>query len=226
MTCLVLALEVNAVYSISATSASLIQRCWSSSKIALVYLIGVHACGSMVVIALRTAESCRAVIEEAALVPARGCDHLMAVERGVRPQHPDPARAGGLGGDQRIGDQPGRALRAAGRAFAQPGRGDHRRRTRRAHGRDQRVQTLGAGVAATGSLLGVAVGLTDGVVDVDVGQLAGSGQQRRSPGQVDQQSGRDRVELPDMAEGEVPQERPQRRGRPNPVEEPTHPAMT
>jgi len=51
-------------------------------------------------------------------------------------------------------------------------------------------------------LLGVAVGLTQRVVDVDVdvdvdvGQLVATGQQRGLPGQVDQQPGRDRVELP------------------------------
>jgi hypothetical protein len=68
------------------------------------------------------------------------------------------------------------------------------------HDHQQRVQTLGAGVAAAGALLGVAVGLPDRVIDVDVGQFVGTGQQRRVPGKVDQQPGRDRIELPDMAE--------------------------
>jgi hypothetical protein len=57
-------------------------------------------------------------------------------------------------------------------------------------------------------LLGVAVGLAHGVVDVDVGQPFGAGQQRGVPGQVDQQPRRDRVELADMAERERAQERP------------------
>jgi hypothetical protein len=43
-----------------AASASLIHRCWSSSKTAFGYLVVVHAPGSMLAIALRTAGSCRA----------------------------------------------------------------------------------------------------------------------------------------------------------------------
>jgi hypothetical protein len=49
---------------ISATSASLIQRCWSESKTASVYLMGVHASSVIPEIAFRTAGSCRAVIEK------------------------------------------------------------------------------------------------------------------------------------------------------------------
>ena len=67
VTCLALALDVNAVKAISVTSASLIQRWESSSQIASVYLIGVHPSAGMASIALRTGGSCRAVIEKQAL---------------------------------------------------------------------------------------------------------------------------------------------------------------
>ena len=38
-------------------------------------------------------------------------DHLVAVERRVRPQDAHPGGAGGRGGDQRVGHEPGRAPR-------------------------------------------------------------------------------------------------------------------
>ena len=95
----------------------------------------------------------------------------------------------------------------------------------RGHGREQRVQALRPGVAAAGALLGVAVGLPHGVIDVEVGQLVGAEQQRSPRGQIGQQPGRDRVELPDVAEGERAQERAQRRRRPHPGEQPVHPAV-
>jgi hypothetical protein len=40
--------------------------------------------------------------------------------------------------------------------------------------------------------------------------------------EVDQQPGRDRVELPNMAEGEGPQERPERGRRADTGEQPAH----
>ncbi len=45
------------------------------------------------------------------------------------------------------------------------------------------------------------------------------------PGQRDQEPGRDRVELADVAEGERPQERPQRRRGVRTGEDPAHPAV-
>ena len=69
------------------------------------------------------------------------------------------------------------------------------------------------------------MGLPDRVIDIDVGDLIGAGQQRRRLRQGEQQPGGDRVQLPDMAEGHRPQERAQRRRRPQPVEEPAHPAV-
>ena len=67
VTCLPLALDVNAANPISATSAWLIQRWESSSQMALVYLIGVQASSAMLPIPLRTGGSSRAVIEKQAL---------------------------------------------------------------------------------------------------------------------------------------------------------------
>jgi small-conductance mechanosensitive channel len=64
VTCSFFALLVNAVKGTSATSASLTQRWVSSSQIALVYLIGVHASAGMASIAMRTGGSRRAVIEK------------------------------------------------------------------------------------------------------------------------------------------------------------------
>jgi len=46
------------------------------------------------------------------------------------------------------------------------------------------------------------------------------------PGQAGQDTGGDGVELAHVPEAERTQERAQRRGRPHPVEQPTHPAMT
>jgi hypothetical protein len=62
-----LASELNAVTPISATSASLIQRWESSSKTALVYLIGVQPSAGMLSMALQTGGSSRAVTEKHAL---------------------------------------------------------------------------------------------------------------------------------------------------------------
>ncbi len=56
-------LEVNAVNGVSATSASEISRCSSSSQIAFGYWIGVHAESVMVEIARTTAGVIRVVTE-------------------------------------------------------------------------------------------------------------------------------------------------------------------
>ena len=66
----------------------------------------------------------------------------------------------------------------------------------------RRVQAFHPAVATAGALLGVAEGRLHGVVDIDIGELVSTGQQRGLRAQVDQQPGRDRVELPDVAEGE------------------------
>jgi hypothetical protein len=47
----------------------------------------------------------------------------------------------------------------------------YRRRQRCGHGGQQRVQPLDAGVAVTGALLGVAMRLANGLIDVEVGDL-------------------------------------------------------
>ena len=61
--------------------------------------------------------------------------------------------------------------------------GDHRRRLVDSTVVISAVQPAPPGVAAPGALLGVAVGLAHRVVDVDVGQLVGAGQQRGRRGQ-------------------------------------------
>ena len=68
---------------------------------------------------------------------------------------------------------------------------------------DEGVQSPHLGVAEPGALLGVAVDLDDRVVHVGQCVLIDARQQRRLPGQPDQGAGRDRVQLPDMAEAEL-----------------------
>jgi hypothetical protein len=158
-------------------------------------------------------------------LPQHCGDDVGLVERRVHPGDQQPGRAAALGGQQGVGDEPVGALRAVGLAPTQPGAGDHRRGPRRRDDAEQRVQALHAGVAATGAFLGVAVGRLHRVVDVHVGQRVRPGQQRGVAAQVDHQSGGDRVELPDMTEGERTQERPQRGRRPDAGEQPVHRAV-
>lgn len=87
------------------------------------------------------------------------------------------------------------------------------------------VQAVDAGVAPVGALLGVAVSRPDGVIEIDEGHLLGAGQDRGRCGKSGQQSGGHGVELADVTEGEAAQERAQRRGRPDLVEQPAHPAV-
>lgn len=89
---------------------------------------------------------------------------------------------------------PVRALRRAGRLFAQPGRGDHRPGAVCGQCCDQRVQSLDPGVAAAGALLVVSVGLAHRVIDIDVGQFGRAGQQRAQPAQAYQRPGVDGVD--------------------------------
>jgi len=143
------------------------------------------------------------------LRPAGRGDHVMAVEGTVSAQNDQPsaaraARAGGLGRVERVGDQPGRATSGVGAALTEPGRADHRRGQRCAHGRDQRVQSFHAAVAEAGTLLGVAVGRLHRVINVDVGDLVGAGEQRCPAAEFGEHRGRDTVELPDVPEGERP----------------------
>jgi hypothetical protein len=64
-----------------------------------------------------------------------------------------------------------------------------------------------------GSLFGIAVHLDDGVIQIDHDEAIDPGQQRGSCMQLRQETGCDGIELTDMAESELTQERPQRRGR-------------
>jgi hypothetical protein len=93
------------------------------------------------------------------------------------------------------------------------------------HNREQRVDALDPGVAAPSALLGVAVGLAHGVVDIDEHQLIGAGEQRGHRRESGQQTGGHGIELADVAESEPAQERAQRRGCPHLVEHPVHAAV-
>ena len=111
---------------------------------------------------------------EARALAQRGSDDVVAVVGRVGPQHQHPGRAGLLGGDQGVGDEP---VGAAGRvrpAPSQPSCCDHRRAAWCGHDRQQCVQAFHAGVATTGALLGVAVGLLEGVGTPSTGSCAGS----------------------------------------------------
>ncbi len=152
-------------------------------------------------------------------------EHVGAVERRVRADDHQSGRPATPRRGKRVADQPGRAAGGVGRPLAQPGRGDHRCGQRGGHRRDQRVEALHPRVAVPGALLGVAVDLPHGVVDVDVGDLPGAGQQRGVRRQRGQEPGRHRIQLPDVAEGERPQERAQRRGCPHPGHQPAHAAV-
>jgi hypothetical protein len=85
-------------------------------------------------------------------------------------------------------------------AAAQPRLSDHRCSAGGADGRELEVQPALAGVAERRCLLGIAVDLPDGVVDIDERDLVTSGvcageQPRRPYGEPGQQSGVDSVQL-------------------------------
>jgi hypothetical protein len=75
-------------------------------------------------------------------------------------------------------------------------------------------------------LFGVSVHFDDGVVDVDEYGAVDPGQQRGPGMQLPQQAGCDGIELADMTEGELPQKRPQRRGRIRALKDGAHRAVT
>ena len=142
----------------------------------------------------------------------------------VQPQL--PRGADGLGG------QAGRAAGGGGVPAAQPGGGDHRRRDRRADGRGQRVQApdqqrlaLDLGVPEPGSLLLVPVDPFLHRVDVDEGQGARAGQQRRPPGQLRQELPARLLQLADVPPVIAAQVRAQRGRRPDPAEQRAHRAV-
>lgn len=119
-------------------------------------------------------------------------------------------------------------MRAAGRVrrpLPQPLGHDHRRRQRAGHGGDQCVQAADAVVAKPGTLLGVAVHRHHGVIDIDDRQVPDPDGDRGPCGKPGQEPGGDRVELPDVSEGERPQERPQRRRGIAGGEHPAHAAV-
>jgi hypothetical protein len=88
------------------------------------------------------------------------------------------------------------------------------------------VQAAHAGVAERGTLLGVAVDLADGVVDIKERDLIRTGEQARHPlRESGQEPCADLVELLDVAVGEGAQERAQRRGRTDTTEQTAHTAV-
>ena len=162
-------------------------------------------------------------------MPHRRGGHVMVVVRGVGAQDHQTSSTridtGPRGGDQRVGDQASGTTTGVARAFPQPGRRDHRRRRRRGDRRDQRVDALHPGVAVPGSLLGVAVGRADRVIDVEERDHVPGRQQRTTLRQALQQRRGDRIELTHMAEGKTAKESAQRRRRPHPAEQPAHRAV-
>jgi hypothetical protein len=80
--------------------------------------------------------------------------------------------------------------------------------------RQQRVQAADPRIPVAGAQLGVAVDLDNRVVNIDEHEVRRpwASEQRRQGPQIGQETGRERVQLPYVPEGEGPQERTQRRG--------------
>jgi hypothetical protein len=89
----------------------------------------------------------------------------------------------------------------------------------------QRVDALGLRIAVPGALFGVAVGRLDGVIDVQVRDLIGRGQQRGALSELDEHGCDERVEPTNMPEREGAQESGEHRRRPQPTKQPAHRAM-
>ncbi len=214
--------EVNAVYSISATSASpdppLVFFFPDRLRVLDPYprRLGDAADrrGDRRIVAGRDGD--------ARIAPAgRGHDRVLVV--GAVGAHRDrPGGPGPAGGGQAVTDQARPAVGRGHIAPPQPGADDHRGRHRCRERRDLRIQALDLGVPVGRTLLGVAVGAADRVVDIEVGHLIGTGQDRRVPGEAGQEPGGHRVQLPHMPERVGPQVRTQRGRRPHPGEQPGH----
>ena len=156
--------DANAVYPVSATSASETQAPIWSSQIACGYRIrgpGILADGGD-----RGADAGirRDGDGEPGAAAADRADHGGVVIGRVQPHDDRPGAAAVPGGSDGTGGQAGRAARGCGVAAAQPGGGDHRRRQRRADHGGQRVQAPDQqrlapdpGVPEPGALLVVAV---------------------------------------------------------------------
>jgi hypothetical protein len=108
----------------------------------------------------------------------RGTDQAAPVERRVGP---DQRLAPGDPGDglQRVRDQAFCAAWGTARALAHPLGDHHRRGLGRGYRGQQRVEPPDPGVAEPGALLGVAVDLDDGVVDIDQHNLVLTDAQQR-----------------------------------------------
>ena len=197
---------LNAVNSISATSASLFQRCARAP------------CGQG---EAAPPDGDR----KTAVVPQHRAGDVARAERRVRAQHPHPGGAAGFRDDRGVNDQPEGACALLLAPPGQPGDGNHRSARRGEDDAKQRVQPLHHAVTMAGALGGITEGRLHGVIDVDVGKLVGAGQQRSAGAQVDQQPRRERVELSNMTEGEGPEEQPKRARGADAGEQPAHHPM-
>ena len=133
--------EANAVYPISATSASETQQSSWSSQIARGYRIGVQASSAMAAIAARML----GFIGHGDGEPRAAAADRADAPRRCRTPSPSGPRCVPVQPESRAvpiacGGQAGRAARGGGVPAAQPGGGDHRRGQRRADHRGQRVQ--------------------------------------------------------------------------------------
>ena len=158
--------------------------------------------------------------------------HRGVVERRVHPDHDRPGAAALPRGADGAGGQARRAARGSSGPATQPGGGDHRRRQRRADDRGQRVQppdqqrfALDLGVPEPGALLVVPVDPFLHRVDVNERQRSRAGQQRRLPGQRDQELPARLLQLADVSPGIAAQVRPQRGRRPDTAEQRAHRTM-
>ena len=179
----------------------------------------------MAAIALVTAGSIRAVTENRAPARRAAATRGVAVERrsppAAAPARRAPQRAGGR---DRVGDQPGRAAGGVRRPLAQPGRGDHRRR--RSGWTRSRAARSGPSPRCSRSRRPAWRSRRPGphrVVHVD------ERHRRRPPaaaGTAPARFARNRAATASSCrtcpKRERPQERPQRRGRPHPGEQPAH----
>ena len=154
----------------------------------------------------------------------------MPVIRGVRAQqHRRRVRSRQSGdGLQRVGDDPGRAPRGPGGAFAESLADDHRGTRGRRDCGQECVQAADAGVSEPRALLLRPVDLDDRVININEHHpvVRGRRDDRSLTGEVDQHSGCDGIELADVPESERAKERPQRRGRIDRREQLPHPAVT
>ena len=179
----------------------------------------------MELIAAVTARSLRAVMPEVGAAAAGGRDDLLSVVGAVGPQDHRPGHPARSCGLQAVGDQPGCAPGGVRGPFPEPGRDDHRRRSRGRGGGQQCVQSFDAGVAVSAALLGVSVGPPHRAVHVHIRHRRRRVEQADISREAGQEPGGHRVQLPDVPEPHCPQKRAQRRWGAGAGEQPAHAAV-